>query len=422
MFFIIKMLEINISQNSRNAEKSKIYPFTTSEKDYRDNSSVHQSTPTSKSKESSKEKKNNENNNKNINEKEQIKQQNDNLASNSYKEENNNSIIFHSEEEKKEVKQINFPIFKNQKSGAVLSEKAQKFSFEIKKNDLNYFIDFDSIKQKLTRIGKGGVYRAEWLGMLVAVKKLKYKVNNISNTKNNDDEFFKLINEINILASMRHPNIVLYMGASVDNNDCYMITEYAQEDSLSKFLHEKKKKLNNLQKIYIALQLASAIHYIHFRNIVHRDIKSDNIFLDETLKIKLSHFGLSTSLKKITEKKICSDNFAYMAPEIMLEKTYTKSADIFSYGMILWELITCQTPYANLKKEEIFNEVAKKKKIVKIPENGNTVLIELTKLCLQYKPENRPTIEKIVKYLYEVNKGLDESIDPVLDDLFNFIS
>ena len=50
------------------------------------------------------------------------------------------------------------------------------------------------------------------------------------------------------------------------------------------------------------------------------------------------------------------------------------------------------------------------------------VLIELTKLCLQYKPENRPTIEKIVKYLYEVNKGLDESIDPVLDDLFNFIS
>ena len=185
---------------------------------------------------------------------------------------------------------------------------------------------------------------------------------------------------------------------------------------------KKKKKLNNLQKIYIALQLASAIHYIHFRNIVHRDIKSDNVFLDETLKIKLSHFGLSTNLKNISEKKTFYENFAYMAPEIMLEKNYNKSADIFSYGMILWELITNQIPYNNLKKEEIINEVAKKKKIVKIPEDGNMVLIELTKLCLQYKPENRPTIEKIVKYLYEVNKGLDESIDPVLDDLFNFIS
>ena len=416
------MIDINNPQSPISHERTKILPFTTSDKNYRDMSDVNKSTPSSKSKESSKEKKKNNNENKNINNNDQNKQQINGYASNSYKDENNNSIIFHSEEEKKEVKQINFQLFKTQKSGPSLSEKAQKFSFEIKKNDLNYFIDFDSIKQKLTRIGKGGVYRAEWLGMQVAVKKLKYKGNNINNAKINDDEFFKLINEINILASMRHPNIVLYMGASVDNNDCYMITEYAQEDSLSKFLHEKKRKLNDLQKIYIALQLASAIHYIHFRNIVHRDIKSDNVFLDETLKIKLSHFGLSTNLKNISEKKTFYENFAYMAPEIMLEKNYNKSADIFSYGMILWELITNQIPYNNLKKEEIINEVAKKKKIVKIPEDGNMVLIELTKLCLQYKPENRPTIEKIVKYLYEVNKGLDESIDPVLDDLFNFIS
>lgn len=346
-------------------------------------------------------------------------------------EENINNSLFYSEEEGKEVQKMKL-VFNQKKNirnsiKKGVDEKTQKLKSEITENDLNYLINFDLIKKKLTRIGIG-VYKTEWLGMQIAVKKLKTKKN-----KNNNNELLKLTNEINMLASLRHPHIILYMGVSFDNNDCYMITEYAQGDSLFKFIHDSKKKFNDLQKINIAYQIATAIQYIHYRDIIHKDLKTDNILLDENYKIKLGHFGLSSNIKNNninnninSLNNISNDSYAYMAPEILSRDSYNsykKSADIFSYGMILWELITDEIPYANLKKkDEFIEEIVKKRKLITIPKEGNKILIELAKQCLQYKPENRPTIEKIVKYLVDVNKGLNESIDTVLDDFYNFVS
>ena len=354
---------------------------------------------------------------------------------------------FHSVEKNKDNKYQLSSVKPKSKSRPILTERTNQFCSLIKDNRLNYFINFNDIKLGKEPIGKGSfgeVYKGEWLGMQVAVKKFIYK-----NTKDNKDnkeilenEFKKFLNEINILASMRHPNIVLYMGASVDEQNCYMITEYVPEDSLGKLLHKKKKKLRDRQKISIALQLATAIHYMHFRNIVHRDLKSDNVLLTENkifkrenqntkynsnvdienYKVKLADFGLSLHLKNIRGLKISVGTYPWMAPEIMKAERYTKCADIFSYGMIIWELLTEQKPYKNFKrKEEFIEEVANKKKIVEIPEEGNEVLKILAKECLHYNPEYRPSIEKIVDFLYKAN-NFYRNMEPITQELYDFVS
>ena len=171
-----------------------------------------------------------------------------------------------------------------------------EFYQSLNSNSLNFYINYDEIKKEEEKqIGKGGMgelYLGEWQGKQIAIKKIKldYIKNNVLSNK--------FINEINIIASMRHPNILLYMGVTIDNNNnYYMITEYLPQGSLHEYLHPPKKTkkipLTDKQKIKIALQIAIAIQYIHSRKILHCDLKSANILIDKNFNIKLSDFGLS---------------------------------------------------------------------------------------------------------------------------------
>ena len=341
-----------------------------------------------------------------------------------------------------------------------LSRKSKYFYSSLNLNGLNYFINFDEIKKDKIKIGEGGfgeIYLGNWQGKKVAIKKLT-----LINLRVGDNNLSKFINEINIISSLRHPNIVLYMGASVDKENYYMISEYLPNGTLFDLLHNNNNTnsnnnnknnnnygeninnnslistnnnsinnnnnffnfnsfdnysknsfyLNDSNKIKIALQIALVIKYLHSRKIVHCDLKSPNILIDKNYNIKLGDFGLSRFIGKNSENikgKIGTPH--WMAPEILLGGKYEYHSDIFSYGMILWEILTGDIPYNNIDPKKIENLITNEKNIVKVPDYGNLILRKLCKSCINYEPEKRPSIDEILKELKNIYDKDDDDKD-----------
>jgi len=204
------------------------------------------------------------------------------------------------------------------------------------------------------------------------------------------------------------------MGASVDKDNYYMITEYLQRGTLFDLIHIEKKILSDEMKIKIAFQIAIVIKYLHSRQVVHCDLKSSNVLFDDNLNVKLGDFGLSRFVIKMSDKdkgRIGTPH--WMAPEILLGGKYEYHSDIFSYGMILWELLTYEIPYNNVAPNEIVNLVTKEKKIVKVPKQGNVYLRKICMKCIEYEPKKRPKIESILdlfSHIKHYNKYVDQEI------------
>lgn len=144
--------------------------------------------------------------------------------------------------------------------------------------------------------------------------------------------------------------------------------------------------------------------YLHSRNIIHCDLKSSNILIDDNWKIKIGDFGLS----RFINKKNPSENSGrigtphWMAPEILKGGNYVESADVYSYGMILWEILSLEIPYFGIDPRKLMNIVAEERKIVEVPMKGNPHIIKLTRKCLNYDPIKRPILKEIVDTLESV--------------------
>ena len=361
----------------------------------------------------------------------------------------------------KEKKNDHNLLFEKENLIQELSRKSKYFYSSLNLNGLNYFINYDEIKKDKIKIGQGGfgeIFLGNWQGKQVAIKKLTLK-----NLRVGDNNLSKFINEINIISSLRHPNIVLYMGASVDKDNYYMISEYLPNGTLFDLLHNNNNNLgnnnnnknnndfedninnnslistynnsnsnnifnfkyfenntknrfylNDSMKIKIALQIALVIKYLHSRKIVHCDLKSPNILMDKNYNIKLGDFGLSRFIGKNSENikgRIGTPH--WMAPEILLGGKYEYHSDIFSFGMILWEILTGEIPYNNIDPKKIETLITKEQKIVKVPETGNLILRKLCKSCIEYEPKNRPSINgilRVLKKIYDKNDDVDSEI------------
>lgn len=302
----------------------------------------------------------------------------------------------------------------------------------------NFFIDFKELKF-VQKIGEGGeihlynninlslfifqilgfgqVYLGIWNGKYIAIKKF-----NIKERHHVKYSLNKFVKEINIISNLRHPNIVLYIGASINNNEYYMISEYICKGSLFDYLHVQKHKITESEQLSIAYEVAIALRYLHSRKITHCDLKSSNLLVLENMKIKVSDFGLSRlkNIFSVSENKGRIGTSHWMPPEIMKAKKYEESSDVYSYGMILWELITGDIPYYGMTPNQIIGLVADFGKIVEVPKEGNLALRNLIKNCLIYEPERRPNLDHIIKYLDKVISKT-KSDDILMQEIENFI-
>ncbi|XVE59645.1 hypothetical protein DITRI_Ditri05aG0062800 [Diplodiscus trichospermus] len=210
-------------------------------------------------------------------------------------------------------------------------------------------------ENELGRGGFGTVYKGELEdGTELAVKRMEAGV--ISSKAL--DEFQS---EIAVLSKVRHRHLVSLLGYSIEGNERLLVYEYMSQGALSKHLfHWKSLKLEPLswrRRLSIALDVARGMEYLHYlarQTFIHRDLKSSNILLDNDFRAKVSDFGL-VKLAPDGEKSVATrlaGTFGYLAPEYAVMGKITTKVDVFSYGVVLMELLTGLTALDEERSEE----------------------------------------------------------------------
>ena len=148
--------------------------------------------------------------------------------------------------------------------------------------------------------------------------------------------------EIDIQSCLRHPNILLSYGYFYDDRRVYLIQEFAPQKDLFHKLHKMKRFDEHLAARYIA-QIADAVRYCHSKNVIHRDIKLENLLIGQHGEVKLADFGFAVHSR--SQRKTFAGTDDYLAPEILKGKPYDKQVDVWSIGILLFEFLTGDTPF-----------------------------------------------------------------------------
>eukprot|EP01091_Cochliopodium_minus_P011858 TRINITY_DN3470_c0_g1_i2.p1 TRINITY_DN3470_c0_g1~~TRINITY_DN3470_c0_g1_i2.p1 ORF type:complete len:571 (-),score=154.03 TRINITY_DN3470_c0_g1_i2:45-1757(-) len=207
-----------------------------------------------------------------------------------------------------------------------------------------YSIDKSAIN-KIKKIGEGNygkVYEGTCKGVKVAIKEIEIPMDNSTENNNNIKDFY---HEVSILARIRNPYILSIMGTNVDPPKYMIITELLHQ-SLHQFIEDKSQfnKVNMYDKLIMGLKIAKGLCWLHSQDpiILHNDLKPANILLTRELEPKICDFGFSF-MKNKQSKVLTSDvrgTALYMAPEVLTNSLFDETADIYSYTLILWQIIT----------------------------------------------------------------------------------
>ena len=211
-----------------------------------------------------------------------------------------------------------------------------------------------------------------------------------------------VLNEANILAKLDHQNIIKFYDlfeSKKPKNMINIVTEYADGGDLSEKIKERKNKNNYFTESEILdyfSQICMAIRHIHEKKIIHRDLKSGNIFLMKNGLVKLGDFGIAKGFQKTTDKaKTMVGTPYYLSPEILEGKPYDAKSDIWSLGVLLYEMMTFKMPF-NANSFPMLSVKIMRGNYIPPPTNYTKDIRELVSKCLLVEPKKRPTIQEIL--------------------------
>ena len=243
----------------------------------------------------------------------------------------------------------------------------------------------------------------------------KYVIKQVLMDGMTDQEKRESFNEVVILKKLDHPNIIKFKEVFLQRKPVEalnIVTEFADGGDLGQKIEEQKKKpFPESQILDYITQICLALQHVHKKKILHRDLKSGNVFLMKSGIVKLGDFGISKGLKSTWDKaKTTVGTPYYLAPEIINNKPYDSKCDIWALGVLLYELMTFKMP---------FNAVSLPLLSIKInrgvykPPPGiySNQIKDLLKSCLTLEPENRPSINDILQLPLikdRINKFLNE--------------
>ncbi|KRX09291.1 Protein kinase-like domain [Pseudocohnilembus persalinus] len=202
--------------------------------------------------------------------------------------------------------------------------------------------------------------------------------------------------EINILSKLDHPNIIKMIKQIENSRTINIVMEYIGDKSLYQFLKEQKnRKLDEKTAKKIFFQLISALQYLHDKNISHRDIKMENILLDENQNIKLIDFGFAIILPEFQKLNIFCGTPCYMSPELVNKQHYFGApADIWAAGILLYVMLAGNFPFHSNNDKMLYEKIKRTNYI--IPQDFPTGAQNVLKKILVAKPENRVTANQIL--------------------------
>jgi len=182
---------------------------------------------------------------------------------------------------------------------------------------------------------------------------------------------------------LNHPNVVQFIGAVTEPSNLCIITQFCARGSLADLLLDDSIEMSFARKLKFALDAAKGMLYLHNSNpvILHRDLKSDNLLVAMDWTVKVGDFGLTRFLSE-KNKMTQVGTPMWMAPEIITGKQYTEKADVYAFGIILWEILTRAEPYDDKEPMQIVIEVVRDDLRPTIPEGlKNSPLVPLMKDC-----------------------------------------
>ena len=252
----------------------------------------------------------------------------------------------------------------------------------------------------------GKVYKAKWHGTNVAVKKT-HDVSTHATVK----EFAA---EIRLMRDLRHPNIVLFLGAVVDAPSMCIVTELMKRGNLHSILHDYDNAVretvadNGRLRLQMATDCARGMSYLHSRSppIVHHDLKPANLLVDSKWNLKISDFGMSRIKyraylqKSNPELETAGGTPEWMSPEALRNDNVDELSDVYSFGIILWELITLNFPWHELNDPvQIVGKVAFLHHRPKIPSWVEPEMEQLLSDCWSRESCDRPEFTHILELL-----------------------
>ncbi|KAL2630492.1 hypothetical protein R1flu_015178 [Riccia fluitans] len=289
---------------------------------------------------------------------------------------------------------------KNARNSLMRMSSALVPEYEIDQSTLSFY-------ESDTPAVKGNLHRpALWQGTKVWVKFLP------GNIAANEQFVRKFKDELALLLKLRHPNVVQFLGAVTQSCPMMIVTEFLSGGSLKNYISQGR--MEPQKAVAFALDIARGMSYLHSHKpeaVVHRDLKPSNLLLrDACGHIKVANFGLSHSVKNLegsVEDSVSvkhSGSFCrYMAPEIHRRSAYDKSVDVFSFGLIVQEMMEGHRPFHEIEEDtEVARMYAEENKRPPFRHGGRRYppfLRELIEKCWDKDPAERPTFNKIIPQL-----------------------
>jgi predicted Ser/Thr protein kinase len=238
----------------------------------------------------------------------------------------------------------------------------------------------------------GKVFLGEWRGAQVAIK--------VSNSTSDAEGF---LSEAKLtLGITPHPNLVQTFGVSTDGPNSCIILEYCGGGSLDGFVFNKQQTITDAQRKEYALKIAYGLLHLHNNHIVHRDLAARNILLTNDRQPKISDFGMSRIVRDQAAKGKTKTSFGpirWMAPESLKDRSYSTKSDVWSYGILLWELAAGREPHDEEDQLSIAIKIRDQGFVPVIPDNCDPALRHVMEMCWKMSPAERPSMEEVANYL-----------------------
>uniref|UniRef100_A0A8C5NVI2 mitogen-activated protein kinase kinase kinase n=1 Tax=Jaculus jaculus TaxID=51337 RepID=A0A8C5NVI2_JACJA len=256
--------------------------------------------------------------------------------------------------------------------------------------------------------GFGKVYRAFWVGDEVAVKAARHDPDeDVSQTIENVRQ------EAKLFAMLKHPNIIALRGVCLKEPHLCLVMEFARGGPLNRVLSGKRIPPDIL--VNWAVQIARGMNYLHDEAIVpiiHRDLKSSNILILQKVEngdlsnkvLKITDFGLAREWHRTT-KMSAAGTYAWMAPEVIRASMFSKGSDVWSYGVLLWELLTGEVPFRGIDGLAVAYGVAMNKLALPIPSTCPEPFAKLMEDCWNTDPHSRPSFTSILDQLTTIEES-----------------
>ncbi|XP_023766449.1 serine/threonine-protein kinase STY46 isoform X1 [Lactuca sativa] len=263
---------------------------------------------------------------------------------------------------------------------------------------------FLTLDHKVASGSYGDLYKGTYRSQEVAIKMLKAE-------RIDTDMQQEFAQEVYIMRKIRHKNVVQFIGACTKPSSLCIVTEFMSGGSVYDYLHKQKGTFKLPILLKVAIDISRGMNYLHQNNIIHRDLKCANLLMDENDVVKVADFGVARVKAQTGVMTAETGTYRWMAPEVIEHKPYDLKADVFSFGVVLWELLTGKLPYEFLTPVQAAIGVVQKGLRPTIPKNTQPKLAELLGKCWQKDPALRPDFTEIIDILKKITIEVENAED-----------